>query len=265
MTCSTSRRATSSCPGTGTVYVDAKLSVIRRRAVGQGFTEELTILNHADKPVRMEVRIDAGERLRRPVRGQGRAEEEGHVLGDGEPRHARARLRARDLQARDEDLRVDSGESGRARAHPHRAHPGRTALVDRAPGRGRDAVRRCRSARDASALAPTSTAGSTSAPTPRVRLGLAAADVPPQPRRPRRAPLLSADRRRPQPAGGRPALVHDDVRPRQHPHEPAGAPVRAGARRDDAAARSASGRASTSTTSATRIPAGSSTRCATAR
>src|SRR5829696_2639138 len=37
--------------GTGTVYVDAKLSVIRRRAVGDGFHEELTILNHDDKPV----------------------------------------------------------------------------------------------------------------------------------------------------------------------------------------------------------------------
>ena len=47
-------------PGTGTVYVDAKLSVIRRRAVGDGFHEELTILNHADEPVELEVRVDAG-------------------------------------------------------------------------------------------------------------------------------------------------------------------------------------------------------------
>ena len=47
-------------PGTGTVYIDAKLSVIRRRAVGGGFREELTILNHDDKPVRLTVRIDAG-------------------------------------------------------------------------------------------------------------------------------------------------------------------------------------------------------------
>lgn len=47
-------------PGTGTVYVDAKLSVIRRRAVGNGFHEELTILNHDDKPVDLVVRIDAG-------------------------------------------------------------------------------------------------------------------------------------------------------------------------------------------------------------
>jgi glycogen debranching enzyme len=46
-------------PGTGTVYVDAKISVIRRRAVGDGFHEELTILNHDDKPVDLKVRIDA--------------------------------------------------------------------------------------------------------------------------------------------------------------------------------------------------------------
>ena len=46
-------------PGTGTVYVDAKLSVIRVRAVGGGFHEELSILNHDDKPVELQVRIDA--------------------------------------------------------------------------------------------------------------------------------------------------------------------------------------------------------------
>jgi glycogen debranching enzyme len=48
-------------PGTGTVYIDAKLSVIRQRAVvGNGFHEELTILNHADKPVDLSVRLEAG-------------------------------------------------------------------------------------------------------------------------------------------------------------------------------------------------------------
>jgi glycogen debranching enzyme len=46
-------------PGTGTVYVDAKLSVIRRRAVGDGFHEELTILNHDAKPVDLTVRVEA--------------------------------------------------------------------------------------------------------------------------------------------------------------------------------------------------------------
>ena len=46
-------------PGTGTVYIDAKLSVIRERSVGDGFHEELTILNHEDEPVELTVRIDA--------------------------------------------------------------------------------------------------------------------------------------------------------------------------------------------------------------
>jgi glycogen debranching enzyme len=46
-------------PGTGTVYVDAKLSVIRQRAVGGGFHEELTILNHDEKAVDLTVRIEA--------------------------------------------------------------------------------------------------------------------------------------------------------------------------------------------------------------
>jgi glycogen debranching enzyme len=46
-------------PGTGTVYIDAKLSVIRQRSVANGFHEELTILNHADKAVTLTVRIDA--------------------------------------------------------------------------------------------------------------------------------------------------------------------------------------------------------------
>ena len=46
-------------PGTGTVYIDAKLSVIRRRRVGRGFAEELTILNHDEKPASITVRIEA--------------------------------------------------------------------------------------------------------------------------------------------------------------------------------------------------------------
>jgi glycogen debranching enzyme len=47
-------------PGTGTVYIDAKLSVIRQRAVSQGFREQLTILNHDEEPVDLTVRIEAG-------------------------------------------------------------------------------------------------------------------------------------------------------------------------------------------------------------
>ncbi len=46
-------------PGTGTVYVDAKLSLIRRRAVGVGFHEQLTIFNHDHEPVDVTVRVEA--------------------------------------------------------------------------------------------------------------------------------------------------------------------------------------------------------------
>jgi glycogen debranching enzyme len=46
-------------PGTGTVYVDATLSVIRRREVVDGFREELTILNHSATPVTLSLRLDA--------------------------------------------------------------------------------------------------------------------------------------------------------------------------------------------------------------
>jgi glycogen debranching enzyme len=45
--------------GTGTVYVDAKLSVIRTRAVGDGFHEELTLINHSEEAMELAVRIEA--------------------------------------------------------------------------------------------------------------------------------------------------------------------------------------------------------------
>ena len=68
----------------------------------------------------------------------------------------------------------------------------------------------------------------------RLRLGPAQADVPAQPRGPRGAAVLAGVAARPLPAGGRAALVHDHVRPRQHLHQPAGAALHAGAREDDA-------------------------------
>src|SRR4030095_1949069 len=46
-------------PGTGTVYIDSKQSVIRRRSVGTGFAEELPILTHDDEPIDLTVRIEA--------------------------------------------------------------------------------------------------------------------------------------------------------------------------------------------------------------
>jgi glycogen debranching enzyme len=47
-------------PSTGTVYVDAKLTVIRHRAVTDGFREKVTILNHDGEPAELTVQIDVG-------------------------------------------------------------------------------------------------------------------------------------------------------------------------------------------------------------
>src|SRR5215204_3602805 len=46
-------------PGGGSVYVDTPLSVIRKRSVGNGFHEDLTVMNHSAEPIDLDVRIDA--------------------------------------------------------------------------------------------------------------------------------------------------------------------------------------------------------------
>lgn len=46
-------------PGPSAVYIDAKVSVIRQRTVGNGFREQLTILNHDDEPLDVVVRVEA--------------------------------------------------------------------------------------------------------------------------------------------------------------------------------------------------------------
>ena len=56
-------------PGTGTVYIDAKTSVIRQRAVGGGFHEELTILNHDEQAIDLEVRIEAASDFAEVAKG----------------------------------------------------------------------------------------------------------------------------------------------------------------------------------------------------
>jgi glycogen debranching enzyme len=47
-------------PGAATVYVDSKLSVIRERWLCDGLCEDVTILNHADEPIDLTVRVEVG-------------------------------------------------------------------------------------------------------------------------------------------------------------------------------------------------------------
>ena len=113
-------------PGTGTVYVDAKLSVIRRRAVGNGFHEELTILNHADEPVDLSVRLDAGCDFADLFEVKDALQKKGTYSARGQGRQARAGLRPRDLRAAatvissSQPARVDKNGLGfKIRIGPH--------------------------------------------------------------------------------------------------------------------------------------------------
>jgi glycogen debranching enzyme len=114
-------------PGTGTVYIDAKLSVIRRRAVGNGFHEELTILNHYDKPVSLDVRLEAAcdfadlfevkDALKKKGKYSTRAERGRLILGyDRETFHRETVVTASAPHRVDKD-----GMTFRARIQPHGA------------------------------------------------------------------------------------------------------------------------------------------------
>ncbi|GAA2366768.1 amylo-alpha-1,6-glucosidase [Catellatospora methionotrophica] len=46
-------------PGGGTVYVDAKLSVMRQRTVTEGFRERLAVLNHGEQAVELTIHMEA--------------------------------------------------------------------------------------------------------------------------------------------------------------------------------------------------------------
>jgi glycogen debranching enzyme len=46
-------------PGTGTVYVDSDMSVIREREVADGFHEDIRVLNHENYPVDLVLRLEA--------------------------------------------------------------------------------------------------------------------------------------------------------------------------------------------------------------
>jgi glycogen debranching enzyme len=46
-------------PSSGTVYVNSKISVIRSRVVGDGFREEITVMNHSGAPIDIELRLQS--------------------------------------------------------------------------------------------------------------------------------------------------------------------------------------------------------------
>jgi glycogen debranching enzyme len=79
-------------PGTVSEYTDATVSVIRHRVVGDGFFEELTVMNHGNKPMQPEIAIGVGAdfadlfqvkdaTIDRPGKTFGRVDDEKVVLG----------------------------------------------------------------------------------------------------------------------------------------------------------------------------------------
>ena len=47
-------------PPTGTIYENPYLSLIRKRKVGEGFHEDVTVLNHRSEPLQVEIRLEVG-------------------------------------------------------------------------------------------------------------------------------------------------------------------------------------------------------------
>ena len=104
-------------PGTGTVYVDADLSVIRERSVGAGFRESIQILNHKLEPVTLTVRIEAASDFADLFEVKDALAKKGDVQVDGREGCARPRLRPRDLRRETRISVLGAGEGGRRGTH----------------------------------------------------------------------------------------------------------------------------------------------------
>jgi glycogen debranching enzyme len=209
-------------PGTGTVYVDSKLSVIRRRAVGHGFHEELRILNHDEKPVKLKVRVEAAcdfadlfevkDALVKKGKYKTRTEDNRLVLGYERETFARETVISASAPAKIDkqgltfavsiephgewstDLDVATARLGWGEMHSHPKHV-------RRDGNGRPHMQ---------ASLDRWLDGA-----PRIECDWEPlrADVSPQPRRSCGVAVLTCDCRRAEPSSRRPPLVHDDVRP----------------------------------------------------
>ena len=123
-------------PGTGTVYVDAPLSVIRKRSVGNGFHEDLTVMNHGAEPVDLDVRIEAASDFADLFEVKDALAKKGELLPPRRGRPARPRLSARALRPRDLDLRERSRRDRRAGLELSAPSRATRSVVD-LPGRGR--------------------------------------------------------------------------------------------------------------------------------
>jgi hypothetical protein len=237
-------RARTEVRGTGTVYVNATLSVLRQRAVGDGLHEELTILNHAAEPVDLSVRVDAGcdfadlfevkDALEKGKRSA-RVEDGKLVLAYDRGTFRRSTAISASISA-SAPARIDkNGLTFTVRIGPHEEWSTRLDVVAEglAVGRSRATIEDPK--RSHARMRRNLDRWIDQAPRlecdwdplkstyRRSLVELAAL---------RFSPLIAGGTQSP---GGGPAVVHDHVWPGQHSHELAGASVHARACRDDAA------------------------------
>ena len=223
-------------PGTGTVYIDAKLSVIRERSVGDGFHEELTVLNHESEPVELTIRIDAASDFADLFEVKDALKKVGDYaarIEDGRLhlQYTRETFKRETVISASAPASIDEGGLTFAvRIEPHGSWTTDLDVVTTRAGRRRY-VREAEIPARPKAGAPEHGAEPRAVDRGRAPPGMRprAADrhLQAQPGRPGRPPVLAAGRRRQEPAGRRVAVVHDDVRPRQHLHQPPVAPLHA--------------------------------------
>jgi hypothetical protein len=222
----------------------------------------------------LQVRIFGGKRFRRPLRGQGRPEEEGHLREAASRTAGSCSATHRDTFSRETlDLATAPASSIDEGGLTFSAHVDRTGSGRRsstsppsAPTWGEDVGPLRSAARSGPRHGPRPRQVARARPPAGVRLGspessrtsAASSTWPP-------CAFSDPNDDRAVPACCRPAVVHDHVRPRQHLHEPPGAALHAGARRRPRSWRSASWQGTRVDDFRDEDPGRICTRCATAR
>ena len=123
-------------PGTGTIYVNATLSVIRQRAVGTASTRSSRFSTTTMKPSTSTSRIDAGSDFADLFEIKDANGKKGKYYHRIDKTSIVARVPAGDVPARDDDIVHGAGRARRGRASVLAPRSARTA-AGRRTGRGR--------------------------------------------------------------------------------------------------------------------------------
>ena len=244
---------------------EAPCSVMRRRLIDHVWMEEISVINHRHESSTIDVTLEFDTDFADLFEVKDGAVEARTVTCQHDDRSPHALLRARRTSA----LRDDRSESCRrrslARDSPIR-RCWRPASNGRPPSRSRRspqqptaAIRAAQRARrlrcdERLEIGRARAVARAEAPALVDERPSAGAHLPREPQRPGRAATAAGHQRGRHAAGGRPAVVHGAVRPRQPHHQLPGAAVPAGAGGDHAAGARRGAGATTATTSTNASP-----------